>query len=145
MTPDTSVLLSREILTCGVVPKRRRPATVWTLGVLTLGIYWVVWFLRANRELARFDERIPGSYKVDTTAFGLGWPVGVPQFIALHRMGRRIEDAQRAAGIPQTCDPATGVLMWICFGVGVLYLQGELNKVVDRYGAPAGTEVFHYA
>ena len=145
MTPDTSVLLSRDILTCGVVPKRRRPARVWVFGALTLGIYWGVWFLRTNRELARFDERIPGSYKVDTTAFCLGWPIGFPQFLALHRMGRRIEAAQRAAGIPATCDPATGLLMWICFGVGVLYLQDELNKIVDRYGAPEGTEVFHYA
>ena len=145
MTPDTSVLLSREILTYGLAPKRRRPAAVWTLGVLTLGIYWVVWFLRANRELARFDDRLTGSYRIDTTAFALGWPIGVPQFLAVHRMGRRIEDAQRAAGIPQTCDPATGVLMWLCFGVGVLYLQDELNKIVDRYGAPVGTEVFHYA
>ncbi|WP_019874856.1 DUF4234 domain-containing protein [Sporichthya polymorpha] len=145
MTPDTSVLLSREILTYGPAPKRRRPAAVWFLGVATLGVYWVVWFLRANRELARFDERIPGSYRVDTTAFALGWPIGIPQFLALHRMARRIESAQRAAGLPVTCDPATGVLMWVCFGVGLLYLQDELNKVVDRYGAPAGTEVFHYA
>lgn len=145
MTPDTSVLLSREILTCGVAPKRRNPTKVWALGIFTLGIYWVVWFLRTNRELARFDERIPGSFKVDTTAFALGWPVGIPQFVALHRMARRIEDAQRAAGVPRTCDPATGVLMWVCFGVGVMYLQDELNKIVDRYGAPAGTEVFHFA
>ena len=145
MTSDTSVLLSRETLTYGALPKRRNPYRVYALGLATLGIYWVVWFLRANRELARFDERIGGSYKVDTTAFGLGWPIGVPQFIALHRMARRIEDAQRAAGIPATCDPATGVLMWLCLGVGVMYLQDELNKVVDRYGAPAGTEVFHFA
>ena len=145
MTPDTSVLLGREILTYGLAPKRRRPAAVWTLGAVTLGVYWVVWFFRTNRELVRFDERLSGSYAVDTTAFGLGWPLGVPQFVALHRMGRRIEAAQRAAGIPPTCDPATGVLLWICFGVGVLYLQDELNKIVDRYGAPEGTEVFHYA
>lgn len=145
MTSDTSVLLSRETLTYGALPKRRSPLRVYALGLATLGIYWVVWFLRANRELARFDERIPGSPKVDTAAFALGWPIGIPQFIALHRMARRIEDAQRAAGIPATCDPATGVLMWLCLGVGVMYLQDELNKVVDRYGAPAGTEVFHFA
>ncbi len=35
--------------------------------------------------------------------------------------------------------------MWLCFGVGVMYLQDELNKVVRRYGAPGGTEVFHFA
>ncbi|HVE27457.1 MAG TPA: hypothetical protein VNC22_18750 [Sporichthya sp.] len=145
MSPDTTVLLSRDTLTYGLAPKRRSPYRVYFLGLLTLGLFWVVWFFRANRELTRFDERILGSYKVDATAFGLGWPVGVPQFIAVHRMARRIEDAQRAAGLPTTCDAPTGVLMWLCFGVGVLYLQDELNKVVDRYGAPAGTEVFHYA
>lgn len=145
MTPDTSVLLSRETLTCGSLPKKRNPYRVYALGIGTLGIYFVVWFLRTNRELRAFDERIECSYRAETTAFALGWPIGVPQFISLHRMGRRIEEAQRAAGIPATCDPVTGVLMWLCFGVGVMYLQDELNKVVDRYGAPAGTEVFHFA
>jgi hypothetical protein len=145
MSPDTAVLLNRETLTYGLAPRRRNPYLVYVLGVLTLGMYWVAWFLNTNRELAAFDERIPGSFGVDATAFALGWPVGIPSFFALHRMGRRIEAAQRSAGIPETCDPPTGVLMWVCFGVGVLYLQDELNKIVDRYGAPAGTEVFHYA
>ncbi len=145
MTPDTSVLLSRETLTCGSLPKKRNPYRVYALGIATLGIYFAVWFLYTNRELRAFDERIEGPCRAETTAFALGWPLGFPQFITLHRLGRRIEAAQRAAGIPATCDPATGVLMWLCFGVGVIYLQDELNKVVDRYGAPAGTEVFHFA
>lgn len=145
MSPDTDVLLAREILTAGVLPKRRRPYLVGLLGILTLGLYWVWWVFAVNRELRAFDERIGGQAWVSMAAVSLGAPLGVPQFLAIHRTGARIEAAQRAAGLPRTCDPVTGVLMWLCLGVGVMYLQDELNKVVERYGAPAGTEVFHFA
>jgi len=145
MTQDTDVLLARDVLTMGALPRRRDPWMVGALGLMTIGLYWVFWVWRVNHELRRFDERIPGRPALSAAAVSLGAPFAVPQFLAIHRTGQRIEAAQRAAGIPATCDPTTGVLWWVCFGVGVMYLQDELNKVVNRYGAPAGTEVFHFA
>jgi membrane-associated phospholipid phosphatase len=142
---DTDVLLSRETLTLGALPRHRNPYRVAAFGLLTLGLYWVWWVYAVNRELRAFDARIGGRPAVAAAALVLGAPFGVPQFLAIERTGQRIERAQAAAGLPRTCDPPTGVLMWLCFGVGVMYLQDELNKVVARYGAPPGTEVFHFA
>jgi hypothetical protein len=145
VTQDTDVLLAREVLTVGVLPRRRDPWMVGALGLATIGLYWIFWVWQINRELRSFDERIRARPACSAAAVSLGAPLAVPQFLAIHHIGLRIEAAQRAAGIPPTCDPVTGVLWWVCFGVGVMYLQDELNRVVDRYGAPAGTEVFHFA
>jgi hypothetical protein len=145
VTPDTDVLLARDVLTVGVLPKRRDPWMVGALGLATIGLYWVFWVWQVNRELRRFDERIAARPALSAAAVSVGAPLAIPQFLSIYRIGRRVELAQRAAGIPATCDPVAGVLWWICFGVGVMYLQDELNRVVDRYGAPAGTEVFHFA
>jgi hypothetical protein len=41
-----------------------------------------------------------------------------------------------------TCSPAAAWLLWFVFRLNSLYLQVELNKVVDRYaGASAGITV----
>jgi hypothetical protein len=145
MRSDTDKLLDRDELTYGLQMKRRSPYKVYLLGLATLGVYWVVWFYKVNRELQDFDARIPGRPAVSALAFSLGWPLVVPQFLAFFRTGHRIERAQHAAGCFGTADALTGLLLWVCGGVGVIYYQAELNRVVDRYGAPADTEVFHYA
>ncbi|HEX3827400.1 MAG TPA: DUF4234 domain-containing protein [Sporichthyaceae bacterium] len=142
---DLAELLARETLTVGKLPRYRNPYRVCALGLLTLGLYWVWWVYAINRELRAFDNRIRCRPAVSAAAVVFGAPFGVPQFLAMENTAARIEKAQVAAGLPRTCDPPTAVLMWLCFGVGVLYLQDELNKVVARYGAPAGTEVFHFA
>lgn len=145
MTSDTAKMLERDELTYGLQMKRRNPYGVYLLGLATLGVYWVVWCYRVNRELQDYDDRIAGRPSVQALAFGLGWPLVVPQFVTFFRTGERIEQAQGAAGCVPTCDAMTGLLLWVCGGVGVLYYQDELNKVVDRYGAPRDTEVWHYA
>jgi hypothetical protein len=142
---DAAVLLARETLTVGTLPKHRNPYAVCALGMATLGLYWVWWVYTINRELKAYDERIACRPAISAVAVVVGAPFGVPQFLAIENTAARIARAQAAAGLPRTCDPPTAVLMWLCFGVGVLYLQDELNKVVARYGAPAGTEVFHFA
>lgn len=43
-----------------------------------------------------------------------------------------------AAGPPANCSPAAGMLLMLVFGVGILYYQVELNKVVAAYGVPEG-------
>jgi hypothetical protein len=71
----------------------------------------------------------------------LSWTFIAP-IISYHNTGARIRDAQRSAGITPTCSPTLAWLLWFAFGLHTLYMQSELNKVVDRYaGAPTGTTV----
>ena len=145
MTSDTSRLLERDELTYGRQMKRRNPYKVYFLGLATLGVYWVVWFYKINRELQDYDDRIVGWPSGQMAFFAFGWPLVVPQFLTFYRTGDRIAHAQRTGGCFETCDATTGLLMWICGGVGVIYYQDEINKVVDRYGAPRDAWVWHYA
>jgi hypothetical protein len=126
----------------GVAMKERSVFGVWLgLPLITLGIYSLVWYYKIHREMADFDPRrsVPVAGPMLVLLF-LGW-TGIAPLISFYNTGRRIADAQRAAGIQVTCNPVLGLLLCFVFGLQVLYYQGELNKIVDAFGARAGTEV----
>ena len=129
----------------GAQMKRRNPVAVWIgLPLITLGIYHLVWYYKIHAEMQDFDRRrkIATIGPVLVLIF-LSWTVIAP-LISYYRTGDRIVESQRAAGIPTTCAPIIGVLLMFVFGLGTLYYQVELNKVVDAYGGkatPPGTVV----
>jgi hypothetical protein len=129
--------------------KRRNPLAVWIgLPLITLGIYHFVWYYKIHREMGDFDRRRPiATIGPVLVLIFLSWTVIAP-LISYYRTGNRIVDSQRAAGLPETCVPIVGVLLMLVLGLGTLYYQVELNKVVDRYGGtatPPGTNVPLYA
>ena len=129
----------------GLQMKRRNPAAVWIgLPLITLGIYHIVWYYKIHRELRDFDRRKPfGTVGPVLVVLLLSWTIVAP-LISYFRTGNRIAESQRAAGLPRTCAPVIGMLLMLVFGVGILYFQMELNKIVDRYGGsstPPGTPV----
>ena len=127
----------------GLAMKRRNPWAVWLgLPIITLGIYFFVWYYKIHKEMAEFDRRrsIPVAGPVLVVIF-LGWTVIAP-WISYHNAGARIRASQRSSGLQQSCSPAWSWLLAIAVGLNVFYMQVELNKIVDRYaGAPAGTQV----
>ncbi|GLY31979.1 hypothetical protein Kisp02_53440 [Kineosporia sp. NBRC 101731] len=58
--------------------------------------------------------------------------VVVPPFVSIYRTGQRIADAQKAAGLPPTCNGVLGLLLIFVFGTFPLYYQSEMNKVASR-------------
>ena len=126
----------------GLAMKRRNPVGVWLgLPLITLGIYSYVWYYKIHREMAEFDRRraVPVAGPLLVLLF-LGWTVVAP-LVSLYNTGNRIADAQRAAGLRPTCSAGIGLLLCFVFGLVSLYYQSELNKIVDSYGAPTGTEI----
>jgi hypothetical protein len=126
----------------GLAMKRRNPVGAWLgLPLITLGIYHFVWYFKIHNEMLQFDRRRyispVGSMLVILL---LGWTVVAP-LISFYNTGKRIANAQRAAGMEATCSAGLGLLLCFVFGLQVLYYQTELNKVVDRYQAPGGTQV----
>jgi hypothetical protein len=102
----------------------------------------LVWYYKIHKEMAEFDRRrsIPVAGPMLVLLF-LSWTFIAP-IVSYHNAGARVRNAQRSAGLAPTCSPAAAWLLWFVFGLNSLYLQVELNKVVDRYaGAPAGTTV----
>lgn len=127
----------------GLAMKRRNPIAVWLgLPLITLGIYHLVWYYKIHKEMAEFDRRraIPVAGPMLVLLF-LSWTLIAP-IVSYHNAGARIRNAQRSAGLAPTCSPTVSWLLAFVFGLNSLYMQIELNKVVDRYaGTPANTPV----
>lgn len=131
---------SRNVLAW--LPKRRNIWAVWLgLPIITLGIYTYVWYFKINDE-TRFSPRNTVNPVGPLLALLIGWVLIVPPFISVYRTGRRIGEAQRAAGIGSPCNPWLGLLLVFVFGLWTLYYQSELNKIPDSYrGEPASRPV----
>jgi heme/copper-type cytochrome/quinol oxidase subunit 4 len=111
--------------------KIRNPFAVFVLAIVTLGIYYLVWYYKINREL-RDAAGIVVSPGVAVLAVSLGWIVLVPPFVSWYRTFERIAQAQRQAGM---ATPASSVLGFILYVIAVfvlpvelIYAQDELNK-----------------
>jgi hypothetical protein len=131
--------------------KIRHPLAVFGLALVTLGIYYLVWYYKVNRELRDLgravgeEERLGTSPLTSLMAMLIGWIIIVPPFVSIYRTFRRIEAAQELSGTSQRVNPWLGFVLFliavIFLPVEVIYAQSELNRVwraeADR-GAPAG-------
>ena len=127
----------------GLNMKRRNPLAAWLgLPFITLGIYGLVWFYKVHAELYAYDRRTGDAATNALLSLIFGFlTLGIWPLVMYVKLGGRIAQAQRAAGLPPTCSAGIGFLLGI-FGFGVLYYQIQLNKVVDRYaGIAPGQQV----
>jgi hypothetical protein len=126
----------------GLAMKRRSPVAAW-LGwpLLTLGIYHLVWYFKIHKEMAEFDRRraVPTAGPMLVLLF-LGWTFVAP-LVSYYNCGTRIRNAQRAAGQQPECSPGLGCFLMLVFGIGTLYYQIQLNKIVDAYAVPEGAQI----
>lgn len=133
---------SQGSVVSGILMKRRNPWLSWLLWpLLTLGIYHLVWYYKIHSEMAEFDSRrkVPIVGPVLVLIF-LSWTFVAP-LISYHNAGERIRNAQRAAGLEPTCSPIAAMLLSLLIGANTFYCQIQLNKIVDKYDAPEGTQV----
>lgn len=127
----------------GVVGKRRSPFLVWFVWpLITLGIYYLVWWYKINREARDFDPRIEVSPGLAVLAIFPGGIIIVPPYVTAWKTGDRIRRMQIAAGSDSRCNPWIGLILSFVFGLHALYYQMELNGLWASYGSPPeGTRV----
>ena len=127
----------------GLAMKGRNVWAVWLgLPIITLGIYTYVWYYKIHKEMAELDRRraSPVAGPMLVLLF-LGWTIIAPA-ISFNNTGKRIREAQRVAGLEQTCSPVLCWLLMFAFGLNYFYMQSELNRVVAAYpGVEPGTTV----
>ncbi|XVQ08757.1 DUF4234 domain-containing protein [Spirillospora sp. CA-255316] len=127
----------------GLNMKRRNPVAAWLgLPIITFGIYGLVWFFKVHAELFNYDRRTGDAATNALLSLIFGFvTLGIWPLVMFVKLGGRIAQAQRAAGLAPSCSGGIGFLLGI-FGFGVLYYQIQLNKIVDRYGnVPEGQQV----
>ena len=111
------------------------------LPFITLGIYFFFWWYYINRELRDYG-RAKGSNELGTSpgtsllAVTLGALIIVPALVSIWNTTKRVQAAQRLAGIP----PLNGWIALILFVVIPpaydAYLQSGLNDVWRAETAP---------
>jgi heme/copper-type cytochrome/quinol oxidase subunit 2 len=121
----------------GRAGKTRNIFLVWLVWpVITLGIYYYVWWYKINREARDFDPQIKVEPALSVLAVLLGWLIIVPPFVSTWRTGDRIAQMQRAAGLTPTCQGWIGLVLMFVFSLQSLYYQAELNKIWAHLGYP---------
>jgi hypothetical protein len=113
--------------------KKRSPLGVWALALVTLGIYFFVWYYKVNREAREYlrdNEISPG---IALLAVTLGWLIIVPPFVSTYRTGQRIERMQEQAQVIDRVSPGIGLLLFIFSRLDMIYYQEHLNRIWRRY------------
>jgi hypothetical protein len=112
--------------------KIRNPFGVFVLAIVTLGIYYFVWYYKVNREL-RDAAGIDVSPIVALLAITVGWLIIVPPFVSWYRTFQRIQQAQRQARLTSEANPILGFILYVIalfvLPIELLYAQDELNKL----------------
>jgi hypothetical protein len=114
----------------------RDPLGVALLTLLTLGIYFFVWYYKVNREMselgrARRTDELGDNPGNSLLAVTLGALIIVPAIVSVYNTFMRTQAAARLTGV----EPLNGwIALAFCLFLGVgfpAYVQSGLNKVWD--------------
>ncbi len=124
----------------GVAYKRRNPWGVVGLGLVTLGVYFFVWYYKTNNHLRAYG--VDNNPVLAVLAMTLGQLILVPPIVSLYKTARRIRDAQVKSGAPQRIIPFLALVLAIFVGgLALPYYQSQINKVWDAE-VERGAEVY---
>lgn len=123
--------MARTVTVRGAIVRIRHPWGVFTIAIVTLGIYYLYWYYATNRELRDYGIRVVPSLSL--YAITVGGLLLVPPFVSEWRYYGRIVRAQEKAGLEHR---ASHVLGFLLFLVGLVllpfeaaYAQHHLNRV----------------
>ena len=149
--------MAEEIQISGTnaVGKLRNPLGVVGLTIITIGVYFFVWYYKINKEMAemgraRNTDELGTSPTTSLMAVLFGWILlFIPPLVSEYKTCARLNAAERQMGL-QGMEPGLLFLLWVFLGpVGHYIFQSNLNKVLQAQagiapGAPqvaAGTAV----
>ncbi len=114
--------------------KTRNPWGVWLLSLITVGIYGLYWWYKANEEVGNADSSIEVNPALSTLALF----VPVCNIVTIFRTGGRIGQAQQSRIGLNGTNGWLGLLLAIVGGFHVVYYQSNLNKMwAGTAAAPA--------
>lgn len=136
-----------QITDRGRTAKVRNPWAVLLFTVITLGIYYLVWYYKINREMSDWGEQnhvdIGMSPGMSVLAVTLGGILIIPPFVSIWGTGKRMQLTQRAANV----HGGSGLLWFVMHIIPIVslfapvYLQYQLNQAWETqpaavFGAP---------
>jgi Kef-type K+ transport system membrane component KefB len=136
-----------QITDRGRTAKVRNPWAVLLFTVITLGVYYLVWYYKINREMSDWGEQhrvdIGMSPGMSVLAVTLGAILIIPPFVSIWGTGKRMQLTQRAANV----HGGSGLLWFVMHIIPMVslfarvYLQYQLNQAWETqpaalFGAP---------
>ena len=130
-----------QIAGSGAMAKTRDPLGVALLTLVTLGIYYFVWYYKVNREMAdlgraRGTDELGDSPGTSLLAVTLGALIIVPAIISIYNTFQRTKAAARLTGV----EPLEGwiaLILYLLLSPGMwAYLQVSLNNVWEQEAEP---------
>jgi Domain of unknown function (DUF4234) len=119
---------------------KRNPLGVLGLSFITIGIYLLYWYYKANQEIQRYTGDQTISPTRSLLAVFPGGIVIVPALIAYYNTSNHIVQMQNQRGISSQISPAITVVIGLVFSLAVgIYVQEHLNRVWDS-AAPGGVQ-----
>jgi len=117
---------------------KRNPLGVLGLTIITLGIYGLYWFYKANEEIKRYTKDDTISPGRSLLAVIPGALIIVPPFIAYYNTANHVVDMEQRRGIASQISPVLvvvlGIVLWLGMGA---YVQEHLNRVWDSASMPS--------
>ena len=116
-------------------PKARSPWAPALLPVVTLGIYWFVWYYKINKEMASLgrsrgkNDELGDSPGTSLLAVTLGALVVVPAILSLIHTFQRIQRTQRLLGADEPLNGWLGLVLYCVISPAFFgYMQSGLNS-----------------
>jgi hypothetical protein len=117
---------------------KRNPLGVLGLTIITLGIYGLYWFYKANEEILRYTKDNTISPGRSLLAVIPGALIIVPPFIAYYNTANHVMDMEQKRGIASQISPVLVVVLGIVLWLGMAaYMQEHLNRVWDSASMPS--------
>jgi ACR3 family arsenite efflux pump ArsB len=118
--------------------KKRNPLGVLGLDLITIGIYFFVWYYKINDELRRVEKDDTISPMRSLMAMIFGWLIIVPPFLAMWNTAKHVRALEQRKGLQQTLEPALTIVILLIFApANTTYVQSHLNSAWDAAVSPA--------
>ncbi len=129
----------------GEIGKKRHPLGIIGLIIITLGIYFFVWYFKVNKELvaigkARNTDECGDNPTTSLLALIPGFLIIVPPYVSFYNANKRLNAAERLTGRQEGISPVLMLVLYFIFSPIAVYLfQNNLNKVLEaQAGGGAG-------
>jgi len=110
--------------------KKRNAGGVIFLMLITLGIYFPVWFYKINKEIKHHDPN--QKFSPGWSTFGMFIPIA--NLVAAYNTADRIKKMQKADGNQDLISPGAALVWLILFCIGYpIVVQGALNNHWDEH------------
>ncbi|HEX3840798.1 MAG TPA: DUF4234 domain-containing protein [Acidimicrobiales bacterium] len=109
----------------GPIGQDRSPAAVLGLSIITLGIYFYIWYYTINKEIRTHDPDI--MVKPGWSVVALFFPIA--NLISGYSTAARIRQMQLDDGATDTISPVVALLLMMFLGIGYpLYIASQLRE-----------------